>query len=100
MLSYMRRRRPKSRRQSIPPRLETKKLCPSFDLAMRSQRLSRPDPIAQRQAQGFSKVCDRVRPKILEAQQRFVGCFADLADSIQARVRKHIMNARRKSNAL
>jgi hypothetical protein len=42
-----------------------------------------PDAIAGGQAQRVSKVCERARPKILG--QCFVGCFADLADSLQAR---------------
>jgi hypothetical protein len=46
--------------------------------------LARPDPIGRRQAQYLSNVCDRARSKILEAQQCFVGCFADLADGLQA----------------
>src|ERR1700722_11705533 len=41
---------------------------------------------------------DRTLSEILEAQQYFVGCFADLADCLQARGRQHVMNACRKSN--
>jgi hypothetical protein len=62
--------------------------------------LSGPDPIARREAQGLSKVCDRARPKILEAQQRFVGCFANLADGFQARSYEHVLDPCRKSNAI
>jgi hypothetical protein len=60
--------------------------------------LARPDPIGRRQPQRLSKVGDRARSKILEAQQCFVGCFADLADCREARGRRHIPGACGKSN--
>jgi hypothetical protein len=59
-------------------------------LRVNSRTLPRPDSIAGRKAQGLSKVRDGVRPKTLKAQKCFVGCLADLADSIQARVRQHV----------
>jgi hypothetical protein len=59
---------------------------------------SGPNAFSGRQPQGLSKVCDRTRPKILKAQQRFVGCFADLADRREARGRQHIPDACGKSN--
>lgn len=45
-------------------------------------------------------MCDRVRTKILEAQQCLVGCFTDLADCLQACGCQHIPHACGKSNVL
>ena len=67
-----------------PAEIRNEKTLSIFDLAMRSQRLARPEPNARRKAQGLSKVFDRGRSKILEAQQRSVGCFTDFADCLQA----------------
>ena len=52
--------------------------------------LARSDLIAGWQAEGGSKVCQRAPPKILEAQQCFVGCFPDLSDSLQALGRQSV----------
>jgi hypothetical protein len=49
--------------------------------------LSRPDPVARRQTQGLSKVFNRAQAKILKAQQRLVGRFADFAYRLQPRCR-------------
>jgi len=51
-------------------------------------------------AQGFAKMCDRSWSKVLEAEQRFVGGFANIADRLDASSIEHIPNPRCKSDAI
>jgi hypothetical protein len=60
----------------------------------------RPYADDRRQAQGISKVLDRAGTHILIGQQRFVGCFADFADCLQARGCQHVPDPGRESNAI
>jgi hypothetical protein len=57
-----------------------------------------PDSVGRRQAQTLPKMIHGTWSEILEAQQRFVGCFADLADCLQARRRQYIPYASGKSD--
>jgi hypothetical protein len=58
-----------------------------------------PNSVGRRQTERLAKMDDGAMPEVLKAQQYFIRCFANLADSHQSRGSQNILNACRKSNA-
>jgi hypothetical protein len=58
-----------------------------------------PDTVRRRQAERLAELRDGAMPEVLKAQQYFIRCFANLADSLQARGSQTGLNACRKLNA-